>query len=85
MSKEIDEEALLARVNEIIAPFGCIATEVGPWAVGQQGDNRVYGPSVYVTYPPGTTTEEAGAIATELINKTPGLDITRVLMEIKVS
>ena len=34
MSDSIDEEVLLAKINELIGPFGCEATEIGPDAVG---------------------------------------------------
>jgi len=77
-----EAEDLLDKVNEVLKQYGCVATGVAPHSVGQQGDNKVYGPGVYVQYPAGTTAEQAGAIATKLINATPGLKLTRVLMEI---
>ncbi|OGC84864.1 hypothetical protein A3F55_00060 [Candidatus Adlerbacteria bacterium RIFCSPHIGHO2_12_FULL_53_18] len=77
-----EAQELLDKVNEFLAPYGCVATGVAPHSVGQQGDNKVYGPGVYVAFPPGTTTTRAGELSTLLINNTPGLKLTRVLMEI---
>ena len=79
----VDEVALLAKVNELISPYGCKVTELGPASVGVQGDARVYGPSVYVLFPINTSHEEISRISTEITNKVSG--ITRVLMEIPTS
>ena len=45
---ESDEAVLLEKVNEVIRPYGCVATEIGPDSVGVQGDARITGPTVYV-------------------------------------
>ena len=74
------DEELLARINVILKPLGCIATEMGPDSVGVQGDKRFYGPCVFVTIPPEVKPEEWGAIATRIINEVPG--VSRVLKNI---
>ena len=74
------DEELLSRVNEVIKPFGCIATDLGPDGVGVQGDARVYGPSVFVSFPPHTNNEDISRISNKITNEVPG--ITRVLMNI---
>lgn len=75
-----DEEELLARVNAFVQKFGCVATDLGPDSVGVQGDARVTGPVVFVTFRKELSHERISAIATEVINKVPG--ITRVLQNI---
>jgi len=76
----LSDEELLGRVNDLVAPFGCRATALGPNAVGVMGDAREYGASVYVIFPPDTPYEEISRVSTEITNKVRG--ITRVLMEI---
>ena len=81
--QQVSAEEILARINEIIGSYGCEATELGPDAVGQQGDNRVYGPSVYVTFKPGMSMEEIAFVSNEITNKTPShFKLTRVLMNV---
>lgn len=76
----LDESELLQKVNTVIAPFGCVATELGPDSVGVQGDNRAYLPSVYVRFREGMTMEEIAEVSNAITNYVPG--ISRVLMEI---
>lgn len=44
----ISEAQLLARVSEVIRPFGCEVTAIGPNGCQQRDFGRVYGPSVIV-------------------------------------
>lgn len=76
----MNERELLAKVQSVVQPFGCIATELGPNSVGVMGDARFYGPSVYITFPPNISMEEVSRISTRITNEIPG--ISRVLMNI---
>lgn len=66
------EEALLAKINAILAPLGCSAAELGPNSVGVQGDGRVYWPCVYVAVPETMTLEEIADISNKITNEVPG-------------
>lgn len=74
------EADILARVNKIVEPYGCVATDLGPYAVGVKGDNREYGPSVFITFREDMTPSEIQAISTEVTNRVA--EISRVLMNI---
>lgn len=76
----LSDAELAARVNEVIAPYGCAVTGFGPEAVGVMGDARRVGTSVLISVPPGTSPEVVREISTEIINKVRG--IARVLMDI---
>lgn len=52
----------------------------GADSVGVQGDARVIGPTVILIPSEGRTTEDAGRVCTDLINKVPG--ITRALIDV---
>lgn len=73
-------DELLAKINKVIQPFGCVATELGPYAVAVMGDDRFYGPSVFVTFSIAMNMEEVGKISTKITNEVHG--ISRVLMNI---
>jgi GMP synthase PP-ATPase subunit len=79
----VDDTTLLAKVNEVVKPFGCETTELGPDSVGVQGDYRVHCPSVYVRFPKGITMAEAAVISNKVTNEVPG--ISRVMMEIQLT
>ena len=49
-------------------------------SVGVQGDGRVYGPVAIIAARGHASIQQAGALATLIINETPG--ITRVLLDI---
>lgn len=74
------EDNLLAKVRQIVVPYGCIVNGLGPDAVGVMGDSRVVGPSVFVYFPPEMKPERIQDISTEITNKVRG--ITRVLQDI---
>ena len=74
---------LLAAGNAVIAPLGCVATELGPNSVGVMGDGRAYGASVYISFPADATPDFRTTISTKIINKVRG--ITRVLMNIETA
>ena len=75
-----EDEKLLDEVNQLVEPYGCTATDLGPDSVGVMGDARAYGASVFVTFPPTWSHEEIARVSTEITNKVRG--ITRVLMNI---
>lgn len=75
-----DDVAILKKINALLAPHHCTATDLGPKSVGVQGDARFYGSCVFITTPPDMTLKECGEIATEIINQTH--EISRVLMDI---
>ena len=74
------DEELLAKVNMVLAGTGCIATDLGSNSVGVQGDARVYGPSVFVTFAEGMDMAKIGEISNMITNQVRG--ITRVLMNV---
>lgn len=76
----VDEEEVLARINELIESRGCRAIALGPDAVGVQGDARVSGPCVFVRFPDDAPTDLVHEVSTEITNKIP--EVTRVLREI---
>jgi GMP synthase PP-ATPase subunit len=76
----LDPENILEEVRAIIKPYGCEATGLGPDSVGVQGDGRIVGPVVYVTFPPKMSMDEVSRISTDIINRVKGL--TRVMMNI---
>lgn len=71
---------ILREVNDLIEPLGCIATGLGPNAVGTKGDRRFVGPSVYVRFKEGMNLNEIGEISTRITNNVRG--VSRVLAEI---
>ena len=76
---ETDEE-LLARVQAVIGPLGCTATDIGPKSVAVMGDARFYGPSVFVQFPEASSMDEIAHISTKITNEVKG--IARVVMEV---
>lgn len=75
------DEELLAKVNVVVLPFGCTATDIGPDAVAVKGDARATGPSVLVTFPDGMSMEHIGRISTKITNEVR--EVSRVLMNIR--
>ena len=71
---------LLAKVNVLLEPLGCKATDLGPDSVGVQGDARFYGPCVFVDFPSEMEWEEISKISTRITNEVPG--ISRVMRNI---
>lgn len=82
-AEKFDEAELLAKVNKSLEGSGCIATGLGPYAVGVQGDYRVYWPSVFVTFPKDISKEKLTEISNKITNEVRG--ISRVLMNIPTS
>lgn len=68
---------LIDQVNALIEPLGCIATGIGPKAIGVLGDARSVGIAVCVKF---STDANPVEISTLIVNRVRG--ITRVLMDI---
>ncbi len=75
-----EEQALIQKVNDLINPSGCAVTGLGPLTVGNQGDARVYEPSVTISVPPEYTETQKSDIAISIVNSVKG--IARVLIDI---
>ena len=71
------DEELLSKVNALLEPLECKATDLGPNSVGVQGDARFYGPCVFVNFPSEMDWEKIAEISTRIVNEVPG--ISRVM------
>ena len=77
---EVEEDAIVARVQELVGPFGCQVSGVGPESVAVMGDARAVGISLTVRFPKGTAHQEIARISNKITNEVRG--VTRVLMDI---
>ena len=68
---------LIQSVNDLISPFGCTVTGLGPKAVGVLGDARSVGVSIIIKF---STDVNPVEMSTLIINKIKG--ITRVMMDV---
>ncbi len=80
MIESPSDDEYLQQVNNVVQPFGCVATDLGPDAVAVKGDGREVGPSVLVTFPSEMSMKEIGKISTKITNEVP--HICRVLMNL---
>lgn len=76
----MSDDDLLQQVNNVIGKHGCVATDIGPDAVGVMGDARYVGAAVFVNFPGDMEHATISQISNEITNKVRG--IARVLMEI---